>query len=81
MTPELIHAQARSIGLPVYTAAASWRDYEKVFISLLEKAKNQGSEVLVTGDLDMPTHGCWHEKVTKYAGLKAWNALMGNEPS
>ncbi|WP_342575955.1 diphthine--ammonia ligase [Solibacillus sp. FSL K6-1781] len=70
MTPELIHAQARSIGLPVYTAAASWRDYEKVFISLLEKAKNQGSEVLVTGDLDMPTHGCWHEKVTKYAGLK-----------
>lgn len=70
MPPELIHAQARSIGLPVYTAAASWRDYEKVFISLLEKAKNQGSEVLVTGDLDMPAHGCWHEKVTKYAGLK-----------
>ncbi|BAK16736.1 predicted ATPase of PP-loop superfamily [Solibacillus silvestris StLB046] len=70
MPPELIHAQARSIGLPVYTAAASWRVYEKVFISLLEKAKNQGSEVLVTGDLDMPAHGCWHEKVTKYAGLK-----------
>lgn len=70
MPPELIHAQARSIGLPIYTAAASWRDYEKVFIRLLEKAKNQGSEVLVTGDLDMPAHGCWHEKVTKYAGLK-----------
>ncbi len=70
MSSELIHAQARSIGLPVYTAAASWRDYEKVFIRLLEKAKNQGSEVLVTGDLDMPAHGCWHEKVTKYAGLK-----------
>lgn len=70
MPPELIHAQARSIGLPVYTAAASWRDYEKVFIRLLERAKNQGSEVLVTGDLDMPAHGCWHEKVTKYAGLK-----------
>ena len=59
-----------SIGLPVYTAAASWTDYEKVFISLLEKAKNQGAEVLVTGDLDMPAHGCWHEKVTKNVGLK-----------
>ncbi len=69
MPPELIHAQAKSIGLPVYTAAASWTDYEKVFIRLLEKAKNQGSEVLVTGDLDMPAHGCWHEKVTRYAGL------------
>jgi diphthine-ammonia ligase len=70
MPPKLIHAQAKSIGLPVYTAAASWTDYEKVFMQLLEKAKNQGAEVLVTGDLDMPAHGCWHEKVTKNAGLK-----------
>jgi uncharacterized protein (TIGR00290 family) len=70
MPPELIHAQAESIGLPVYTAAASWTDYEKVFMLLLENAKNQGAEVLVTGDLDMPAHGCWHDKVTKNAGLK-----------
>lgn len=70
MPPELIKAQAESIGLPVYTAGASWTDYEKVFMRLLEDAKNQGAEVLVTGDLDMPAHGCWHEKVTKNAGLK-----------
>ncbi|WP_152655531.1 diphthine--ammonia ligase [Oceanobacillus sp. CFH 90083] len=70
MPPEIIHAQAESIGLPAYTAAASWEDYEKVFIELLEKAKNQGAEVLVTGDLDMPAHGCWHDEVTKKAGLK-----------
>lgn len=70
LPPELIRAQANSIGLPAYTAAASWSDYEKVFMSLLEKAKNQGAEVLVTGDLDMPEHGCWHDKVTKNAGLK-----------
>ncbi|MFJ7928695.1 diphthine--ammonia ligase [Peribacillus sp. NPDC096448] len=70
MPPELIHAQAESIGLPVYTAAASWTDYEEVFMRLLEQAKNQGAELLVTGDLDMPAHGCWHDKVTKNAGLK-----------
>jgi diphthine-ammonia ligase len=70
MPPELIHAQAKSIGLPVYKGAASWIDYEKVFTTLLVKAKKQGAEVLVTGDLDMPAHGCWHEKVTKNAGLK-----------
>ncbi|QCR32006.1 diphthine--ammonia ligase [Lysinibacillus sp. SGAir0095] len=70
MPPDLIRAQASSIGLPIYSAAASWADYEKVFISLLEKAKNHGAEVLVTGDLDMPAHGCWHEKVADYAGLK-----------
>ncbi|CAM3924262.1 diphthine--ammonia ligase [Mesobacillus zeae] len=70
MPPELILAQAKSIGLPVYTGVASWTNYEKVFTHLLENAKNQGAEVLVTGDLDMPAHGCWHEKVTKNAGLK-----------
>ncbi|WP_088042304.1 diphthine--ammonia ligase [Bacillus sp. EAC] len=70
MPPELIRAQAKSIGLPVYTGDASWADYEKVFTRLLENAKNLGAEVLVTGDLDMPAHGCWHEKVTKQAGLK-----------
>lgn len=69
MPPELISAQAESIGLPVYSAAASWADYEKVFMGLLEHAKHQGAEVLVTGDLDMPAHGCWHDKVTKNAGL------------
>ncbi|WP_332645704.1 diphthine--ammonia ligase [Lysinibacillus sp. 54212] len=70
MPPELIRAQATSIGLPVYTAASSWEDYEEVFMSLLKKAKNQGAEVLVTGDLDTPAHGCWHDKVAKNAGLK-----------
>lgn len=77
MPPEIIHAQAKSIGLPIYTAASSWTTYEEVFVDLLEKAKNKGAEVLVTGDLDMPEHGCWHEKVTNLAGLKLcmplWN--------
>lgn len=70
MPPELIRAQAKSIGLPVYAGAASWTNYENVFTQLLEDAKNQGAEVLVTGDLDMPAHGCWHDKVTKNVGLK-----------
>lgn len=70
LPPELIDAQAKSIGLPVYMAAASWTDYEKVFIGLLEKAKSHKAEVLITGDLDMPVHGCWHEKVTEKVGLK-----------
>lgn len=69
MPPEVIAAQADALGLPVYTAAASWNDYEREFTRLLENARLQGAEVLVTGDLDMPAHGCWHDKVTKNAGL------------
>ncbi|GLC89098.1 diphthine--ammonia ligase [Lysinibacillus piscis] len=70
MPPVLIHAQAQAIGLPVYTAASSWENYEEVFIGLLEQAKQQGAEVLVTGDLDMPAHGCWHDAVTKKVDLQ-----------
>lgn len=70
MPPELLHAQAKSIGLPVYTGVSGWTDYEKVFTSLLEKAKDQGAEVLVTGDIDLPAQDCWHEMVTKNVGLK-----------
>lgn len=77
MPPELIKAQANSIGLPVYTAAASWTDYETIFMSLLSKAKNQGAEVLVTGDLDIPAHGCWHEKVANNCGLLLGMPLWG----
>jgi uncharacterized protein (TIGR00290 family) len=70
MPPEIIRAQAKSIGLPVYTGVASWQDYENVFTQLLDNAKNQGADVLVTGDIDMPAQDCWHDKVTKNVGIK-----------
>jgi uncharacterized protein (TIGR00290 family) len=70
MPPDLIRAQGKSIGLPIITASASWKEYEKEFMRLLEISKDQGAEVLVTGDLDVPSHGSWHEKVTKNTGLK-----------
>ncbi|GLX70421.1 diphthine--ammonia ligase [Paenibacillus glycanilyticus] len=70
MPPEIIRAQAEAIGLPIYSAAASWADYEAEFITLLKQANEQGADVLVTGDLDMPIDNCWHDKVTQIAGLK-----------
>jgi uncharacterized protein (TIGR00290 family) len=70
ISEELIRAQADAIGLPVYAASASWADYEKVFVRLLENAKQHGAEVLVTGDLDVPAHDCWHDKVAGRVGLR-----------
>ncbi|MFI8143426.1 diphthine--ammonia ligase [Acinetobacter sp. ABJ_C5_2] len=70
MPLDIIQAQAQAIGLPVFMASSSWNDYETKFISLLNEAKQKGAEVLVTGDLDMPEHGCWHDHVTQTVGLK-----------
>ncbi|MFD0960716.1 Dph6-related ATP pyrophosphatase [Paenibacillus chungangensis] len=69
MSPAIIQAQADAIGLPVYTAATSWDDYERKFTKLLIQAREQGAEVLVTGDLDVPVEDCWHERVAGNAGL------------
>lgn len=70
MSLEIIHAQANAIGLPILMAASSWNNYETQFLDLLAQAKDQGAKVLVTGDLDIPEHGCWHDKVTAKAELK-----------
>ena len=70
MSMEIIQAQANALGLPIITASSSWNDYETEFLKLLAHAKLQGAEVLVTGDLDMPEHGCWHDRITQQAGLK-----------
>lgn len=70
MPLDIIKAQAQAIGLPIFMASSSWNDYEARFIELLTQAKQQGAEVLVTGDLDMPEHGCWHDRITQQVGLK-----------
>jgi len=70
MSMEIIQAQANALGLPIITASSSWNNYETEFLKLLADAKQQGAEVLVTGDLDMPEHGCWHDRITQQAGLK-----------
>ena len=70
MSMEIIQAQANALGLPIITASSSWNDYETEFLKLLADAKQQGADVLVTGDLDMPEHGCWHDRITQQAELK-----------
>ena len=70
MSMEIIQAQANALGLPIITASSSWNDYETEFLKLLADAKQQGADVLVTGDLDMPEHGCWHDQMTQQARLK-----------
>ncbi|MDN5645737.1 MAG: diphthine--ammonia ligase [Acinetobacter sp.] len=63
MSLDIIHAQAKAIGLPIYTASATWQDYENQFIQLLRKAQALGAESLVTGDIDLMAHAEWNQSV------------------
>lgn len=69
LSEEMLQAQAEAIGVPLYIGCASWEGYEEVFIKLLQEAKEKGAQVLVTGDIDVPEHECWHERVTESVGL------------
>ena len=69
LSKEMLQAQADAIGVPLFIGCASWEGYEEVFVNLLHKAKDMGAEVLVTGDIDVPEHECWHERVTGSVGL------------
>lgn len=63
MSLDIIHAQANAIGLPIFTASATWQDYESHFIQLLQKAQTLGAETLVTGDIDLMAHAEWNQSV------------------
>lgn len=69
LTQEFISKQSEAMGLPISFGCAAWDDYEKVFTGLLMDFKARGAQVLLTGDLDLPEVGCWHERVSQNAGL------------
>lgn len=69
VSSEILRAQAASMGLPLITFTTDWAGYGDALISCLHKVKELGAEVLVTGDIDLPEHNCWYEKITEQAGI------------
>ncbi|MHA3051781.1 Dph6-related ATP pyrophosphatase [Acinetobacter sp. ANC 4640] len=70
MSLDIIHAQANTIGLPIFTASATWQSYEAQFIQLLTQQKALGADVLVTGDIDLLGHAEWNQSVCDKSQLK-----------
>src|SRR5262245_15451060 len=68
---EVLEAQAAAIGVPLLTASATWDGYEVAFIDLLRAAKAHGATTAVFGDIDIPRHREWEERVSAQAGLTA----------
>lgn len=73
----ILEQQAASLGVPLITVAASWEDYEKVFIGQLREFKAEGIEVGVFGDIDLEEHRQWQENACAAAGMKAYLPLWG----
>lgn len=72
---EILKAQASSLNIPLITGATSWHNYEKTFISLLEKINSEGIRVGVFGDIDIEDHRKWVKRVCETVGVEAYHPL------
>jgi uncharacterized protein (TIGR00290 family) len=69
--PELLAAQAASLGVALEFYATSWGDYEARFIGVLRAGAERGITQAIFGDIDLVAHRAWEEKVCAAAGLEA----------
>jgi diphthine-ammonia ligase len=76
---EVLQAQADSLGMPLAAKAASWSDYESVFIAALQELRASGIEAGVFGDIDVDDHRLWEEKVCTAAGIEVYLPLWQTE--
>ena len=67
----LMQSQARALGLEFVAPAASWADYEAVFVQALRTLREQDHHTVVFGDIDLQAHRDWEERVCMLAGLTA----------
>jgi diphthine-ammonia ligase len=76
---EVLQAQADRLAIPLTAKAASWADYESVFIAALQELKARGIEAGVFGDIDVDDHRLWEEKVCTAAGIASFLPLWQTE--
>lgn len=74
----LLQEQSRSLGIPLYTYATSWDNYEKIFISALNAIKGKDIHTGVFGDIDLEAHRAWVERVCHTSEITAWEPLWQN---
>ncbi|MCR3921680.1 MAG: diphthine--ammonia ligase [Firmicutes bacterium] len=72
---DLLNKQAELLNIPLSTKAATWDDYESIFIAALKDMKVDGIEVGVYGDIDLEGHRSWVNKVSQQANILVYHPL------
>lgn len=76
---DLLTAQAESLGFPVHFGSATWENYEAVFKDRVRFLKSEGVDTGIFGDIDLPEHRSWVEKVCRELELEPLLPLWGEE--
>lgn len=76
LRPDILQAQADAMGVPLLTAATSWRDYEAVFKDQLRRLQDERAiAAMVFGDIDLDAHREWCQRVCREVGLACVHPL------
>jgi len=72
ISPDVLDAQSRAIGIPIMKSKATITTYEQIFKNSLRQLRNTGTEGLVTGDIfNVAQHEAgWLERVCRETDLK-----------
>ncbi|MEJ7766800.1 MAG: diphthine--ammonia ligase [Chitinophagaceae bacterium] len=72
LTANLLQQQADALNLPIVTMPASWQEYERKFLDIIEVIKiSYEVEAMIFGDIDLQAHRDWEEMVCGKTGIKA----------
>lgn len=77
----LIRAQADALRLPILQAHTHPRDYEAVFLDLLDQLPGHGIDGVVFGNIHLADIRAWYEERTRGRGLDHVEPLWGAAPS
>ena len=77
---ELIRQQAAQLGLELITAHTTPRNFEPVFLEVLETLKSRGCTGIVFGNIHLADVRAWYEERVRRAGLDHLEPLWGDPP-
>lgn len=76
----LIGMQAEALEIPIVHVRTTWGKYEQDMKSAVEDLKTKGVEGGVFGDLDLPEHRAWNERVCGEMGIESVFPLWDRNP-
>jgi diphthine-ammonia ligase len=76
----LLDLQAESLGIPILHVRTTWGDYERHMKEAIADLKTRGVAGGVFGDLYLPEHRAWNERVCGELGIDAIFPLWGRDP-
>lgn len=74
---DILKRQSDALGIPLVLCPTTWERYEERFTTCLEAFKKQGIAFGIFGDIDLPEHREWVERVCARCGVTPFLPLWG----